>query len=111
MRMHGVAAALAVLVACGGPPSREAFLDDFAEIWCERQAECALGEFEDKYDDFDACYDDRFDDPKLPNGDDVGCEVDPDEAGDCLDWMRSTGCADWESRNVEDACDRVFVDC
>ena len=98
------------LGACG-PPVRdeEAFEAEFAVRWCERQEECALGDFERDYSSIDDCRGEKEDDLHIPHWED-GCEVDRDGATACLDYLRDTDCEGWEGHDIEEECEDAY-DC
>ena len=101
---------LLLALGCGNPYADEsAFEAEFAARWCDRQQECALGEFEREFASFEDCADEKEDDLDIPFWED-GCEIDPDGAEECLEWIRATGCADWKHDELEDEC-REAYDC
>ncbi|MBA2320718.1 MAG: hypothetical protein H0V89_06130 [Deltaproteobacteria bacterium] len=108
-----LAAWFTVLVGCG--PSiedPEAFAHEFAGIWCDREETCALGDFEDEYDSFDQCLDDRSDDPNIHDSDKDGCAIDVDAANACLAFLDDAeDCSDREHGDIEEACKDVYIDC
>lgn len=100
----------ALLIGCKGPVHDEpAFEAEFAERWCDRQEQCALGAFERDYSSIDDCVDDKEDDLQIPNWDE-GCDFDPDGARKCLDYLRDTECAGWERHDIDEACEHAY-DC
>ncbi len=108
--MRGVVAALTVLGGCGPPVGDEdGFEAEFAVRWCDRQEECALGEFEREFSSIDDCRSDKDDDLRIPNWD-QGCELDRDGATACLDYLRATDCEGWESKELEEECADTY-DC
>lgn len=95
-------------MACGPEPhSSEAFQDDFARVWCDRQEECALGEFERKYSSGDDCVAEKADDLGIPHWEE-GCDPDEEQADACLDYLFETDCAGWDDHHVDDACEDVY---
>lgn len=106
--LGAVAVGLALLVGCDSDDP-EAFAEDYAAVWCDRQEECALGDFEREFSSIDDCRAERFDHPHLPD-DDRGCPVDPDAARACLDYVHDTDCAGFEGHRIEEECRFVF-DC
>jgi hypothetical protein len=100
-----------VAAGCGSPVhDGQAFAAEFAARWCEREEECALGEFQRHYSSLDDCLDSKEDDLHLPGWDDDDCDIDPDGSSECLDYLRSTDCEGWEGKEIEDACEHAY-DC
>ncbi len=100
-----------VALGCGRPYGDESeFERAFAGRWCDRQMECALGDFERSWSSMEDCIDDKEDHVDVP-GWDNGCDdIDPEGADDCLDYLESTSCAGFEKHEIEDACDDAY-DC
>ena len=101
---------LAVALGCGGPVHDEAaFESEFAARWCDRQEECALGDFEREWSSMSDCVDDKEDDLHIPRWDE-GCDLDRDGAGACLDYLRTTDCAGFDHDDIDEACEDAY-DC
>jgi hypothetical protein len=99
---------VAVVTGCGAALHDDAaFRSEFAQRWCERQQECALGEFDRHYSSFDDCWTHVQDDPGIHNWD-RGCPLDPVGAGDCLDYLSTTDCAGWEGKEIDHACEDAY---
>jgi hypothetical protein len=102
--MRGAVLVCLGLIGCGPPVGDpEAFEAEFAARWCDRQEECALGEFERHFSSFDDCVDDKEDDLDIPAWD-AGCEVDRDGGTRCLEYLDDTDCAGWEDKRIEEEC-------
>jgi hypothetical protein len=104
-----VVAWIVVLGGCGGGAVQDEMLfeAEFAERWCARQQECALGDFERTYESSADCWTDKEDDPDIRDAD-KGCDMDPDGATECLEFLSTTDCASWEENEVDRACENVF---
>jgi hypothetical protein len=94
---------------CGcGPDDPDEFEAAFADVWCERQEQCALGDFERDWTSMEECVADRADDPHLPD-DDQGCDIDDDGVDRCLEYLRETDCAGFEGKEIEEACRDAYA--
>ncbi len=97
---------LLLLLACA--PGVERFQSTYARLRCMRLEQCALGEFEDRYDgDDDECrldFEDRIERY-------ARCDFDSARARRCLESVRNDTCGDLE--DGVDACgadfEEVFV--
>lgn len=98
-------AAVALAVSCG-PDDPDEFREAYAEVWCDREEECALGEFQRHYSSMDDCRLEVEDDPHLPGAD--RCDWSEDVADRCLEYLHETDCAGFEWDEILERCGDVW---
>jgi hypothetical protein len=102
---------IAVVAGCGSAVHDESsFEDAFAVRWCERQEECARGDFERDFSSMDDCVDAKEDDLHIPRWD-HDCDLDPDGADECLDFLETVDCEDFDGKEIEEGCEHAYDEC
>jgi hypothetical protein len=91
----------AVLVAC--TVEEDEFANSYAKAVCNRLEECQRSDYEQAYEDRDACVEDwaEIADTILDVGDTLGQEYSPQSAQDCLESIREASCGEFSDGQVE----------
>ena len=108
---HSRAAVLAAIVAaCGGPDTPDAYAEARAEVECDQMQRCALGQYESLYSSDEDCLDERRDAYEAEGDafDELECIYSSQEAGDCVSRVRKLSCAEWLAGDAFRACDLVY---
>lgn len=88
------------LPAAGCTVTQENFGEEMGEAWCDKYQECYRSEFEDDYDSMEECQEDAEDtyDSIQEGANDLGCELDEEEATAYRDELRASECGEFNDQ-------------